>query len=196
MDDGRPLSRPPVRIDFVPADAYVKPEYVEIEEQKLWPRTWLMACREEELLKVGDFVTFNIGRESILLVRSKPDEIKAFYNVCQHRGRRLKEEACGTTGLSIRCPFHAWTYKLDGSIQKIYCRDDWKDVSTFQEKDLGLKEVRMEKFAGWLWVSMDPNIEPLREYLGEMVNLLEPYELETHVSRAPPDHRARAFLIH
>jgi phenylpropionate dioxygenase-like ring-hydroxylating dioxygenase large terminal subunit len=178
MDDGRPLVRPEVRVDLVPADAYVSPEYVKREEEKLWPKVWLIACREEELRKVGDFVTFDIGNESILIVKSKPDQVKAFYNVCQHRGRRLKDTPCGHTGLSIRCPFHGWTYKIDGAIQKIYCKGDWDGISTFNEKDLGLKDVRLETFAGWIWVTMDPKIEPLRDYLGPVVQMLEPYEFE------------------
>ena len=78
MNDARPLRRPPVRLDFVPSDAYVQPRYVEIEEQKLWPRVWLLACREEELEKVGDFVTFDIGKESILIVKAKPGQIAAW----------------------------------------------------------------------------------------------------------------------
>jgi phenylpropionate dioxygenase-like ring-hydroxylating dioxygenase large terminal subunit len=151
---------------------------VEIEEQKLWPRVWLLACREEELEKVGDFVTFDIGKESILVVKGKPGQIKAFYNVCQHRGRRLKDAPYGTTGLSIRCPFHGWSYLLDGSVQKVYCRRDWADIPGFKEQDLGLKEVKLDRFAGWLWVSMDPHIEPLRDYLGYTADQLAPYELE------------------
>ena len=178
MDDGRQLIRPEVRSDFVPADAYISPDYAALEEKNLWPKVWLMVCREEQLKKPGDFVTYEIGKDSILVVKVDEKTIKAFFNVCQHRGRRLKEMACGNTGRSLRCKFHGWSYNLDGSIQKIYCRQDWDGVTTFKDEDLRLPEVRMDKFAGWIWISMDPNIEPLLDYLSPVADKLKPYALE------------------
>ena len=70
---------------------YFSREIAELETQRLWPKVWLMACRLEQIEKVGDFATFDIGRESILIVRTASDTYKAYYNVCQHRGRRLKK---------------------------------------------------------------------------------------------------------
>ena len=92
--------------------------FLQLENERVWPRVWLMACREEELEEPGSFVTFDIVRDSILLVRQASGEIKAFHNVCQHRGRRLKD-GCGQIGKSIYCRFHGWSWNLDGSIQRI-----------------------------------------------------------------------------
>ncbi|RVT89308.1 aromatic ring-hydroxylating oxygenase subunit alpha [Sphingomonas crocodyli] len=168
----------PVRPDFVPADAYVYPSYVQLEEEKLWPKTWLLAAREEEMPRPGDFVTFDIGKESILLVRQADKSIKAFYNVCQHRGRRLKDTHCGRTGKILRCNFHGWRYNIDGSLESILNREDWDGCETFSDDQVNLKEVKLDTWAGWVWVSMDPDIEPLDEYLKPVKELLDPFEME------------------
>jgi phenylpropionate dioxygenase-like ring-hydroxylating dioxygenase large terminal subunit len=169
---------PEVREDFVPADAYILPEYVEIEEQMLWPKTWLIAAREEELPQPGDYHVFDIGRESILIVRQEDRSLKAFYNVCQHRGRRLKDNMCGRTGKLIRCNFHGWRYHIDGSLESVLNPQDWDGCETFDTKELNLKSVKLDTWAGWIWVSMNPDIEPLREYLGEVGLALDQYEFE------------------
>jgi phenylpropionate dioxygenase-like ring-hydroxylating dioxygenase large terminal subunit len=169
---------PSVRPDFVPADAYIRPEYVEIEAQTLWPRTWLIAAREEELKRAGDYVVFDIGRESILIVRGENSALRAFYNVCRHRGRRLKDDPFGHTSRFIRCGFHGWTYRLDGSILSVLHREDWKGCADFTDEALRLRELRLETWAGWIWVTMDADIEPLREYLGPVAAALDPFEFE------------------
>ena len=112
-----------VRADFVPKDAYLSPRFARLEADKLWPRTWQVACRLEEIPQVGDFVTYDILEESIVVVRTSAQQIKAYFNVCQHRGRRLTE-GCGRTNV-LRCKYHGWTWKLDGAIAKVQDRDDW-----------------------------------------------------------------------
>ena len=78
----------------IPIEVYVSGEYLRAENDKLWPEVWRIACREEEIKNVGDYVSYDIPDESIIIVRSAPEKISAFYNVCQHRGRRLTS-ACG-----------------------------------------------------------------------------------------------------
>ncbi|MEQ1883178.1 MAG: Rieske 2Fe-2S domain-containing protein, partial [Burkholderiales bacterium] len=90
-----------VRPDYVPASDY-SPEFHRLEMERVWPRTWQVACRIEEIPNVGDYVNYEIGQESILVVRSSPDTINAFYNVCPHRGRRLRDDERGTVN-SIYC---------------------------------------------------------------------------------------------
>jgi phenylpropionate dioxygenase-like ring-hydroxylating dioxygenase large terminal subunit len=147
MHDSNLASKPEIRIDCVPADAYTSPDYVQLENEKLWPRVWLMACREEQFKKVGDYVTFEIGRESFLFVKTA-DKIKAYFNVCQHRGRRLKDFLSGNTAPLIHCPFHGWRYNLDGSIHKIYSRADWEGCADFTDEDMRLFSPRSAIPAG------------------------------------------------
>jgi phenylpropionate dioxygenase-like ring-hydroxylating dioxygenase large terminal subunit len=173
--------RDPGKVEFLPdsmpADAYISPAYLGLEEERLWARTWQIVCRAEEILKVGDFVTYEIIDESIIVVRTTTDEVKAFYNVCQHRGRRLKD-GCGNTGKSLTCPFHGWSWNIDGSLKSVTDRGDWADCPSFNDETLGLKEVRLEEWGGWYWISMDPNIEPLLDYLSPIPDVFKNYDLE------------------
>ena len=89
---------------FVPKQRYLSPEFARYEAERLWPRVWQVACREDELEEPGAFVEYTIGHESILVVRSGADELKAFFNVCRHRGRRLAEGSGRFEGRTIRCP--------------------------------------------------------------------------------------------
>jgi phenylpropionate dioxygenase-like ring-hydroxylating dioxygenase large terminal subunit len=167
----------PVRTDFVPVDDYISKDFLRLENERVWPRVWLMACREEELGKAGSFVTFEIVRESILLVRQDSGAIKAFYNVCQHRGRRLKE-GCGQSGRSIYCKFHGWSWNLDGSIQRVVHRAQWDGCPAFGDDDLHLPEVRVDTWGGWVFVTMNPDAPPLLDYLGEVPEQLACYALD------------------
>jgi phenylpropionate dioxygenase-like ring-hydroxylating dioxygenase large terminal subunit len=141
-----------------------------------------MACRVEEIPKVGDYVGYDIMDDSILIVRTAPDTIKAFYNVCSHRGRKLvdapqgEHHACGHTK-QFACRFHGWRYDLDGNNIFVLDKENWQGALTEERTRLG--EVKIETLGGWVWVNMDPDCVPLREYLDSSVSLLfDPFELE------------------
>jgi phenylpropionate dioxygenase-like ring-hydroxylating dioxygenase large terminal subunit len=96
----------------IPVEAYTSEAFARAENEKLWGKAWQTACRVEEIPKVGDYVTYDIVDESIIVVRTAPDKIAAYYNVCQHRGRRLTE-GCGQAA-QFRCRFHGWSWDLNG----------------------------------------------------------------------------------
>ncbi len=168
----------PVRPDFVPVEDYISKDFLALENERVWPGVWLIACREEELAGPGAYHVFNIVRDSILLVRQPDDSIKAFHNVCQHRGRRLKDDACGQIGKSIYCRFHGWSWKVDGSIERVVRRDQWDGCPAFDDESLRLPELRVGTWAGWVFVTMNPDAPPLPEYLGEVPDHLACYALE------------------
>jgi phenylpropionate dioxygenase-like ring-hydroxylating dioxygenase large terminal subunit len=155
---------------------YFSPQTVQLERERLWPNVWLIACREQEVQNVGDFVVFDIDRESIIVVRASKTEIKAYYNVCQHRGRKL-QDGCGNAGKVLFCRFHGWRWNLDGTINHVTDREDFEPGGDF-DRSVGLKEVKLDTWAGWVWVSMNPNIAPLREYLAPVPEFIDPFELE------------------
>src|SRR5437588_6705754 len=101
---------------FVPKERYTSREFVELEMDRLWPRVWQVACREEQIPEVGDYLEYTIGDQSILVVRSAPDTITASYNACLHRGTRLGEGTGHFDDGTIRCRFHAWCYALAGPL--------------------------------------------------------------------------------
>src|SRR4029453_13122869 len=98
---------------LIPGEHYYSREVARLEEERMWPKVWLIVCREQELERVGDFVTHDLGRESFFVVRTE-NGVKGYYNVCQHRGRRLKD-GCGNSK-SVYCPFHGWRWNLDGAL--------------------------------------------------------------------------------
>ncbi|CAN7659472.1 aromatic ring-hydroxylating dioxygenase subunit alpha [Phenylobacterium sp. LjRoot225] len=158
----------------IPVEAYVSEAYVRAEGERLWPKVWQIACRVEEIPKVGDYVTYDILDESIIVTRTAPDRIQGFYNVCLHRGRRLTE-GCGHTA-QFYCRFHGWRWNLDGENAFVLDREDWGEALT--NENLRMKQVRVDTWGGWVWINMDPDCEPLLDYLKPASSLLDPFELE------------------
>ncbi|MBW8755492.1 MAG: Rieske (2Fe-2S) protein, partial [Sphingomonadales bacterium] len=117
------IDEAPVTADRIPVAAYVSADYVRLEKERLWPRVWQMACREEEIPRPGDYYTYDIADESISVVRRQDGAIAAYHNVCPHRGRRLTA-GCGRTA-KFHCKYHGWQWTLDGKPAEIVDREDW-----------------------------------------------------------------------
>ena len=161
-------------------EPYVSEDYARSESDKLWSKVWQHAGRLEEIPKVGDYLTYDIGPESILIVRSAPDTIKAYYNVCSHRARRLVDTPPGAHCAHGRqsafvCGFHGWRYALDGKCTFKLDEPDWKGALT--DPCTRLTEVKVDTWGGWIFVNMDPNAVSLREYLEPAASILDPFEL-------------------
>jgi nitrite reductase/ring-hydroxylating ferredoxin subunit len=164
----------PVAPAVIPIEAYTSRAYAEAENERLWGKVWQQACRVEEVPNVGDYVTYDIMDESIIVVRTAPDRVQAFYNVCQHRGRQLTE-GCGNAR-QFACKFHGWRWKINGEIAFINDRKGYDGCLT--NENTALVPVKVDSWGGWLWINMDPACEPLRDYLEPIATLLDPYELE------------------
>jgi phenylpropionate dioxygenase-like ring-hydroxylating dioxygenase large terminal subunit len=167
----------PVRADFVPKSDYISREVLAREKEKLFPKVWQIVCRLEEIPNVGDFFTYDIGEDSILVVRSAADKVQAHFNVCQHRGRQLKE-GCGNTGASIQCRYHGWRWNLDGSLARVKSREDWQGCPDMDDASLALKPVQADTWAGWVWINMDPDAESLCDYLSPVPKYLDGFLFE------------------
>ena len=171
-----PVSSASVRDDFVPKDAYISRAFAEGEKRKLWTRVWQVACREEELKRVGDYVTYDICDNSFIVVRTAADRIQAFYNVCMHRGRRLTAD-CGHARF-FHCNFHGWRWNLDGSVNRILDRHDWDGCPSVSDEDFALREVRCDTWGGFVYINPDPGAEPLADYLAPMPDFVDPFEFQ------------------
>ena len=123
----------------VPTSIYYTKEFHDLEVERLWKRVWQLACHEDELASIGDYVVYDIAHLSFLLVRTGdgPDDIAAYRNACLHRGRKLRERD-GSCAKVLRCPFHGWSWKLDGSLNEIPCQWDFPDVEPDGEVREGL----------------------------------------------------------
>ncbi|MCB2014557.1 MAG: aromatic ring-hydroxylating dioxygenase subunit alpha [Sphingobium sp.] len=149
--------------DPIPAERYTSPEFFELEKQKMWPRVWQFAAREEELQEPGDYVVYeNVGR-SFILMRQDDGSVRAFANVCLHRGRKLKTEDGWTA--ELQCPFHGFTWNNDGSLKQIPCR--W-DFSHLDEKKMSLPEIKVGRWGGYIFIRESEDGPSLEEYLAPM----------------------------
>lgn len=146
----------------VPVQRYTSQAFHQLEMEKLWPRVWQMACREEEIPDVGDHIVYDIGRYSIIVVRCA-DGIRAHHNVCRHRGRRLCDRAGHAA--SFICPFHGFSWNLDGTLRSV--TSEW-DFPHIDGETLTLTPVRCETWGGWVFVNMDMDAEPLADFLGDL----------------------------
>lgn len=166
-----------VRPDFIPADRYVGPAVEQNERERLWPRIWHIAAREEEIPDVGDYVTYEILDESIIIVRTSPTEIKAFYNVCTHRGRRLVDPGSGHVA-GFFCRFHGWKFGLDGQNTFVLRPEEWANCPDFTPESIALKQPRVDTWGGWVWINMDLDASPLAEWLtADLISAMEPFDL-------------------
>ncbi|MGK8506552.1 aromatic ring-hydroxylating oxygenase subunit alpha [Nocardia asiatica] len=172
-----PLSTPMT----IGVEAYISAAYARAERDKLWAKVWQQVERVEEIPRVGNFLTYEILDDSIIVVRTAPDTIRAYHNVCAHRGRRLVDTPPGAhdargSRKQFVCGFHGWRYDLEGRNTFTAEREDWTCGLT--ERNDGLNQVNVDTWGGWIWINMDPGCEPLREYLRPAAELLEHFELE------------------
>ncbi|WP_372747697.1 SRPBCC family protein, partial [Litorivivens sp.] len=165
-----------------PVEAFVSRKYAEQEKELLWPKVWNMAAREEDIPEVGDFITYNIADDSVVIIRVDDNELRAFHNVCPHRGRQLvntPDDVNCVTGKkkNFVCGFHGWTYDLEGNNTFILDKDDWKGALEKKERTC-LSPVKVDTWGGWIYINMDPDCEPLLDFLGEVDRILSPYQFE------------------
>lgn len=172
-----PLSTPLT----IGVEAYISREYARAEGDKLWAKVWQQVGRIEEIPRVGDFLTYEILDDSLIVVRTSADTIRAYHNVCSHRGRRLVDTPDGArdargSAKQFVCGFHGWRYNLEGENTFAAEREDWPCGLT--EERTRLPEVSVDTWGGWVWINMDPECEPLRDYLEPAASLLDHFHLE------------------
>ena len=160
----------------VPTSIYYTKEFHDLEVERLWKRVWQLACHEDELRTVGDYVVYDIAHLSFLLVRTGdgPDDIAAYRNACLHRGRKLRERD-GSCATVLRCPFHGWSWKLDGSLNEIPCQWDFPDV---EPASYGLPTAKVARWGGWVFLNPDMDAEPFDAFLGDFPRTMESLPLD------------------
>lgn len=167
-----PLDKSALRIS---TDRYISPEFQERERENLWMKVWQFVGRVDEIPATGDWKEYRIFDQSFIVVRGKDAKIRGFANVCPHRGNTLCVGGKGNAK-ALHCPFHNWTFDLDGSLRGI-ARPDL--VGPIDKEKLGLPEVPVDTFAGFIFLNPDPDAKPLAEFLGkDVMEWLAPYHLE------------------
>lgn len=183
----------------IPYTNYTDPDFAAAEFAHLWPKVWQWACHVDHIREPGDYHVYKIGHLEALIVRTDAGEIKAYYNACMHRGTALKPaETCGFSK-DLRCPFHGWTWSLDGQLVDLPGAWDFPHVD---EQSHRLPEMPVGVWGGFVFVNFDPDAEPLEDYLGVLPRHwadwgLEDRYIETHVRKRLPCNwkaAAEAFL--
>jgi Rieske 2Fe-2S family protein len=176
VEGGPAVPAAPGRAPLGPAlepNLYLEPEIVRLEQQAIFERTWQLAGHVGDLAEPGTYLTTDVGDQPVLVVRDHDGEIRAFRNVCRHRGSRLLS-GTGSCGKAIRCLYHGWTYRLDGELIGV---PEGREIPDLDKSRLGLHQVRAEVFCGLVFVNLDPGAAPLGERLGGLAERLERYRL-------------------
>lgn len=158
----------------IPSPRYYDEDFYRLECERLWPHTWQMACRIEQIPSVGDWFEYEILGRSVIVVRTKAG-IRAYHNACRHRGAKLAEGHGNCKSQGFICPFHGWRWDLEGRNRFVYGRHMFSD-SQLDEADLALPACRVEEWSGCVFINFDDNAPSLRQSLGTVAERMEKYE--------------------
>ena len=153
----------PGRSYTLPGHFYYEPAVFAHEKEAIFYRTWQYAGHVSQLAEPGSYITQDVGDESVIVLRDGSGELRAFYNVCQHRAHRLLEGE-GRLKTVITCPYHAWCYGLDGGLRAARNSDG---VAGFDKSAFSLRPVRVEELCGFVYVNLDPDAPGLASRLGD-----------------------------
>lgn len=155
----------------LPASLYFDPAVFSMENEKIFARTWQVVGHRRQVAAPGDYFTFDLQGEPLLLVRGNDGTLRGFFNVCRHRAGP-PAEGCGTRKL-FRCGYHGWTYDLDG---RLLNAPEFEDVQNFRPGEFALKPVRVEEWFNLVFVNLDPQAPPLQQTLGRMRDQAEKFD--------------------
>jgi choline monooxygenase len=153
----------PARSMSLRAETYTESRWLEADLRAIFARTWQWVCHVEELRSPGSYVSATVAGMPVAVVRDRDGRLRAFYNVCKHRAHELLSGS-GTTR-NIVCPYHAWTYGLDGQLKAARRADR---METFDKREVCLDRVRVEEFGGFVYVNLDPAAAPLADQAGDL----------------------------
>ncbi|BAQ11645.1 choline monooxygenase; ring hydroxylating dioxygenase alpha subunit motif [Bacillus sp. OxB-1] len=145
----------------LPAPYYKDPGIFELEKEEIFYKNWVLAGHVEKVKEVGDYFTFNVQDQELFVIRGKDNKIRAFYNVCSHRGHELVKGS-GNVKAVITCPYHAWTYKTDG---KFNAGRGTNEIKKFNPEEACLKPAKVEIFASFIFINLDTKAKSLQDLM-------------------------------
>ena len=165
------MTRPLGRALAPPATYYTSEDLYQLEVEHIFRKEWLWAGHTQDVRNPGDYFTFEYAGEPMLVSRDKQGQLHAFSNVCRHRGAIVADGA-GTCS-SFTCPYHSWTYGLDG---RLMGAPEMRNVECFEQDKLGLRSLRVEEWYGNIMVNFDPDCRPLAEAVGDLDSMFRKYD--------------------
>ncbi len=170
-DDQAPLDR----ASTIPAAWYTDKRIAQRERERVFGRTWQVVAPADQLKSAGQFVTAELAGEPLIVVRGSDGQLRAFFNVCRHHAAAVATEAQGNATI-FRCPYHGWSYGLDGSLKGA---PEFEGVCEFDRSQNGLVPVKVEAWEQFVFVNLDPGSDPLASFLGGLVQRIAPLKLSS-----------------
>jgi phenylpropionate dioxygenase-like ring-hydroxylating dioxygenase large terminal subunit len=165
----------------LPAWVYNNAQLSRLEFERVLKPSWQIVCHVNSIPKTGDFQTLDLGSDSVMVLRDRDGSIRAFHNVCRHRGARLLDGA-GNCPTAVTCPYHGWTYRHDGGLIGMPVRESFPGL----DRSLyGLRPVRVEVALSFVWICLAGDPPPIATVWGELADELAPYRLEDMVPLGP-----------
>jgi Rieske 2Fe-2S family protein len=183
--DLEPSLRPFGQSRMLPRDAYVSPRVFAFEQERFFAGSWTCVGREGDLEGTGAQRAVKVGRAGVLLARGTDGTVRAFANTCRHRGHELLGIGEETTRRTVLCPYHAWTYDLDGSLR---VAPGFREHTDFRPGEHGLVELPLESWHGFLFVNGSGDAPPFAEHVGALDDLIAPYRPERLVPLVSHDY--------
>ncbi len=173
----------------LPAEAYADASVLRWEMEHFFDGSWVCVGRSEDLRNAGDRRAVSLGHERALLVRDESGKLRAFYNVCRHRGHELMEVGETASGRFVRCPYHAWAYGLDGSLKGT---PGYAGVASFDKADYSLVPVRISEWQGWVFANASGDAVPFEEHVGNLGDMIGNHGSGELVTAARQDYEVEA----
>jgi len=173
----------------LPQQYFVSQEIFAEEQQKIFSRRWVLVGHQGQIAKPGDYFVAEVAGESLIVVRDKRGEIRGFYNVCRHRGTRLLENRNGQLSAAIQCPYHAWTYTLDG---RLIGAPHMDEVPGFDKADYPLRAVNLALWQGFIFVNLAQSPTPLEEWFTPLAGKFSHWNLPRLRSAKRIEYEVRA----
>jgi phenylpropionate dioxygenase-like ring-hydroxylating dioxygenase large terminal subunit len=173
----------------LPAWLYHDRDFFEAERQHLFARTWHLVCHVNDLPKAGDYYTLDMLGEKFVSLRGADGKVRSFHNVCRHRASRLADGDSGNCGHRLVCPYHAWSYDLDGSLRSI---PPWQNFEDLDKSRHGLVPLEQEIWRGFVFVRMESALPSVAEMMSPYESEIEPHGFETLMPQGRVTLRPRA----
>jgi choline monooxygenase len=174
------VRRPFKAARLLPPSVFHDPSILAFEHEHWFAKDWICIGRAEEAANRGEYFLASVAGENVMVVRGPDGQLRTFHNVCRHRGSTILEESCGKL-VRIQCPYHAWTYDLEGRLQRAKHTEDLID---FEPAENSLVPVRCETWQGFVFVNLDPAAAPLVAVLEDLPGHFERFDFGS-LRRAP-----------
>ncbi|PYI91102.1 MAG: (2Fe-2S)-binding protein [Verrucomicrobia bacterium] len=177
----------------LPQQYFVSPEIFAEEQERIFSREWLLVGHQNQIAKAGDYFVSEVAGESLIIARDQRPTIRGFYNVCRHRGTRVCEDASGHA-LALQCPYHAWTYALDG---RLIGAPHMDEVPEFEKAKYALHPVNLGLWEGFIFVNLAKKPRPLEEWFAPLAGKFSHWNLSRlrSVKRVEYDVKANWKLM-